>query len=1045
MIPPKPLPWVLIGTYPTPDTAAAAARASCNRKANDSLGNTDTNVGGAPCPPGQHAVSCGTAGAGGSGGDSTANTNNAGPDCCEPDTSQADVGKQAADCCDKTASGLESIGAALAEINKTLNDKLGKAKNAVELTFDEIIAKLREKFETGVKSCDECTTMLQNGMGGTIEYAIQCAGACVDKAKCECSMGDESCWDKPCESCGEACCVCNQGICEPTDCKETPPKHKFIAWCSPLTGSIAVTEDSAGPPGAGFFQVAIAETEQAAAIEGAKNCSKQDQQQQNTFDDKSRKPIQVPDALCNFDEFISGKGAERITSNKSAANAASGVAEASNAVLKFGFEGVNSNALLQVVEGAIRSMTGAVGVWSKELLPTAIAAIGCSDSVFTQGITLLSSIDSIAKMAQCDLSPWTDQIKYVVNARCRQQFMNPDQALAAYLANSIDYRKLDGHWAIANICNESLNSTIEASKAKPVPIQLAIMRRRKLIDSGGYQAGMRRLGYLESGTAEQLFQLTEQVPPMSDIIRFMVRDADDSNLVAKFGLDAKFDEKYQSGLKEWAEFQGIPEKIARYNWRAHWGIPSPGQLFVFYQRLRDNPQFGGRDKVLQDVKDALIQQDILPFWHDHYLATSFHPMGRIDIRRAFNIGAMVEDELEPAYRQLGYSDETASKLAKFSVRLRNDAAAGHRAIKLWHKFAIDRAAAQQRMVDSGLPSEVVEQALSDSEILFASSPPAAAFVRGDLNRQQFTDRLETVGVSAHTASDIADQLALKVTHHSAIKGLAAGAIEESEAKQAMLDFGMSEQVVDNIVAAINSEIDYAFLAACQKGIKRRYLSGEFDAQEATTELVNRGTSMARANKLVDNWSCERVSTGKSVPTNRLCDWLGRGVISSIEFAERLVKLGHTEIDAARIRDDCLASISLKRQNQAAKEAKQQTALEQREQAAMRRAASAARRAQNQYLSATNKAAHTRAMRQKQFLSAAVKISKKCDCDLYDSEVNAKAQASRVQREYGLTIDESLQLIIKSAEAWQGGDIATYQDTVTTLALGLSEPAATATA
>src|SRR4030095_10770556 len=109
-------------------------------------------------------------------------------------------------------------------------------------------------------------------------------------------------------------------------------------------------------------------------------------------------------------------------------------------------------------------------------------------------------------------------------------------------------------------------------------------------------------------------------------------------------------------LKDWAEFQGLTPDMMKYVFRAHWTIPSPGQLFTFYQRLRDNPKFGGRDKLLEQVKNALIQQDILPFWHDHFLAVSFHPLGRVDIRRAFNNGTLKDDELVPAYRQLGYSD-----------------------------------------------------------------------------------------------------------------------------------------------------------------------------------------------------------------------------------------------------------------------------------------------------------------------------------------------------------------------------------------------------
>src|SRR6201999_655363 len=183
-------------------------------------------------------------------------------------------------------------------------------------------------------------------------------------------------------------------------------------------------------------------------------------------------------------------------------------------------------------------------------------------------------------------------------------------------------------------CPDALKDYLFAAKAKPVPIQLAMMRRREIISPSEYYSGMRHLGYLEQQTSENLFRLTEQLPPLSEIIRYMVRDADDEKLVQQFGLDTGFTDKFAKQLKQWAKDQGVPEIVAQYSWRAHWTIPSPGQLFTFWHRLRYNPQFGGKEKLLADIKAALVQQDILPYWHDAYLAVSFHPLTRVDARRA---------------------------------------------------------------------------------------------------------------------------------------------------------------------------------------------------------------------------------------------------------------------------------------------------------------------------------------------------------------------------------------------------------------------------
>lgn len=998
----------------------------------DTTAPGDSPVGGAPCPPGWHPAE--------SAGDSTANTPDStaggGVPCVKDEEQPPSPSK--GECCANIDRAGETIAAALKEINATLLDKLGSGKKSVDDSFDELLDKLREKFEKGEKSCDECKQMLRNGMGGTIEYAIQCAGACIDKAACECSLGNPECWGEPCEGCGEPCCKCKEGICEPTDCPPEEQPKKYIGWCSPQTGSVIVTSEGAGPPAPGMYQVSLAASEQAAMQQGIANCGTQQYPGLPSTGLEPRKPINVPDALCNFNEFISGRGAERINSTNASANMAAGIAEMSNRILNIGIENINLGTPVGIADGVLRAFTGAPGMWFESLAPTAIAAIGCRDQTVQNGMNLLASIATISKQCGFDFGKYTKQFEYVINARCRQEFMNPDQALAAYLANAIDYRKLDGHWAIGNICNESLNSVLDASKAKPIPLQLAMMRRRKLIDASGYRDGMRRLGYLEPAVTEQLFQLTEQVPTLADITRLMVRDADDESITHWAESDRIFRQKYGGNLKKWAEFQGIPEEFAKLYFRAHWTIPAPGQLFTFYQRLRDNPKFGGRAKLLADIKAALVQQDILPFWQEHFLEVSFRPLSRVDIRRMFNIGELTEEEVNAAYRQLGSSDENATKLTKFAVRLRDDAAAGHRAIKLWLKFGIDRSEAKRRMVANGLPESVVDTALSDAQMAFASSLPAAAFVRGDLTRGQFTDRLETVGVETGAAGKLADLLALKITHHPALKGVALGVLEPTDAKARMINSGMAEQVVDNLLSEITETVDYEFAAACQKGIKRRYLMGEFDQQDAVAKLLATGLTNARANRLAESWNCEKSAVGKAVPTAKLCNWLGDGVISSLEFATRLEKLGHTAIDAARIRDDCLANISVKRQKIAEKEAKDQVALERREQAAIRRQESYAYQQALKQSRLQQSATTARDNREKQLLSAIAKAGKKCDCGLYDITQVVKQNHQRLQNEFGLTVDQSLQTLIKAAEAWAGGELSTYSDTVTTLALGLTE-------
>lgn len=929
-------------------------------------------------------------------------------------------------CSDKVAAVLgglmPAIVSALEHIARVLEDKLGSPCKNLEECYDKIEEEMRKRFKGPQASCDECKRMAEQGLAGTLEYALQCAGACAEETQKVCSLGSPETWGQPCQECGAECCECVQGVCTPVDCPEEKPKEKptkFVGYCNPVTGSIAVSKQGESPPGEGFVPVALSDSEQAAAIEAAKNCSKQESFPTYT---PNIQTTQGGSVLCDFLKYENGTALGTLLAGSSAVNLADAHRQLAKGMLGVGFEGLNPGQLGEVIYGAIRTLTGLPPFMSSQLLPTIAGALGCNNTQWQEGVRTLGQINAVTNYIGADVGEFTTQLRYALNAGCRQKFLDPDKAMAAYLADAINPQQLDTHFAVHGLCQESVTQYTRAARSKPIPLQLAMMRRRKMINSNQYAEGMRQLGYLETSTSEQLYNLTEQIPTLTDITRLMVRDADDEGLASRLGLDSYFTEKYGRQLREWSEAQGVPEKFARYYWRAHWNIPSPGQLFTFYHRLRDNPQFGGREKVLDDIKAALIQQDILPYWHEHYLATSFHPIGRIDIRRAFNIGALKEEELGPAYRQLGYSDETSDLLADFTKRLRIASLPNHRAIKLWIKGTITAAEVKERLSADGIPVHDIDRAMQDSEVQFASGPIAAAYVKAYLSRDTFIQLLTERGVTAAGASSIADILALKRIDALPIKDYIAGAIDREEVEAAMQADGLNSNIADHILQAADRSIENAFIVSCQRGIKRRFLLGELDAEEATTELTNRSTTLARANKLIEWWGCERSATSKAISASKLCHWLSIGAITSTDFDKRLRRLGYSAADAALMVEDCLTGISVKRLADAKKEAKQHVAENLRAARALQRAEAAAARLAASQAQAATKARQTRMNRERQLLSASQKLAAKCECDLLESLNKAKDAYSRIQREYGLSPDETLQAMLSAVEEWQGTDI-----------------------
>lgn len=534
--------------------------------------------------------------------------------------------------------------------------------------------------------------------------------------------------------------------------------------------------------------------------------------------------------------------------------------------------------------------------------------------------------------------PW----EYWARYRCPQEIPTADGARAAYLANAIDEQTLECWVRANNQCWEPWLRTLEAARSKPIPLELAHMRRRKWITAQEYDDGMRRLGYLDSTDRHRLFALTEQIPPMSEILRYMVRDVDDTNLVAYFGMDDQFDVKFGSQLKEWAEGLGITEQFARYSWRAHWSIPAPGQLYTFYHRLRNDPAFWQGRPPIEVIKEALVQQDILPFWHDAFIATSFKPLTRVDARRAFEIGAIDEPALEKAYLDQGYSDENAKTLVDFNKRNKSLKAQREKWTKLYKQGAVNRATAEARLTALGYDAQAI------------------------------TDALDS-------------------------------ALAEARAESRLL---------------------------CIKGIKRRMLTGEFDAIGAQAELAAQGVDPDQAGAISSGWACERAAKGKQASAAILSQWHELGLIDLGQMVERLERIGYSREDAVMVAAGILNRIDqrqTKATEAAARRAEQIKAAEERK---LERSARASAQALNRLAKNRELAAKAAERRERLVMGAGADLDKKTQAGLYDSVAEVRRLVKLLQSKFGQSIDDSIEATVIAVEQLpKGSPIAALESLV----------------
>lgn len=933
--------------------------------------------------------------------------------------------------CDCLGCNIERIATATEAIAKALEEKTQDACKNIDKCIDKIIEGINNKYGKSLASVDQCKLMIQQGLGGTLEYAIKCAGQARDKCTSGCSPGEGATEGGCCTSCGQEKCVCKNYECVPV---EEQPKDKWIGWCNKDTGQVAVTKQGQGAPGVGFVQVALADSEQAALSAAEFNCQ------------SGKEPgviqLPIPPQLppfsggspdCNAFGYLDGSAFNRLNAQQVTANIAEGIARQYKAAAAIGLDGITVGNAAEALIGIFQAQSGFNSSVTQEISIYLASALGCNDGQFQQSIQALCALSSASNYIGFNLQPWATPYVYAANAACRHTLASPAEATAAYLANRISAEALDAIYSVHGLCHDVAEWNIGAQRSKPVPAELMRLRRRKMYDAEQYQSGMRQLGFLEPQVSEDLYKLSEQVPTLAEIIRMMVRDSDDEELVKRFGLDTEFDKKYGKQLKEWSEFQGVSEQHARYDWRAHWSIPSPTQLFEFYRRLRYRPEFGGKEQMEKDIRSALIQQDILPFWHQYYLAVQFRPMRLVDIRRSFQIGALTDGELIPAYLDLGFSDTDAERMAKFTRILRDRSVISERAVKLWLRLAYTKQQAIAELTAQGIPQDVIDKALAQAEPDFIKSPYGRAFMSGDIDASALRSGLSQYGVSDDTINNIIKIGGLKRKSPQTISEYEAGLIDKDAAVLKMVEDGVDGNAAKKLLDRVDREIRVQFLKRCQQGIKQRYLLGELSQDEASAELIARGTVPSRAHQMVDWWGCELKSGDKNASVSQLCDWLSRGAISPAQMLNRLERIGYSSTDSALILEDCTIKLTAAAQAKAQREAKAQAQERQRTARILQQQARQTERFLAQQKSNAQKAAALKQRREKTLLSAVEKWYPKIGLPLPDATQLMREQYSRLKANYALSIDEALQVLVTAASEFDGSTAAEFEPFVSTIA------------
>jgi hypothetical protein len=375
-----------------------------------------------------------------------------------------------------------------------------------------------------------------------------------------------------------------------------------------------------------------------------------------------------------------------------------------------------ANVANELLVNTINAINKSTGYMSGDAL-----AVGAS-AIVTQ---IIAGV--VSRWVGFDMTYFTRSSVYDLNFLNPQTIPSETEFVGLYLNDLINGPGFDCMIRANGSYPSWWNKIAYMNRTKVTLDQLIQLDRRGLIVGEEITNRLRGYGVITATDRDFLYKATEAMPSVSDIVRFMVRDADDNTVADRYGTDAQLKEKYGPQLQSWAKGQGITDEVMKYYWRSHWEIPSNTALFEMLHRLRPNRTgqglTGGITVNSTDIKDALVVNDVLPFWAERLMEISYKPLTRTDAQRAYFIDALSENELKDSYLDLGYAEDNADRLVRFTNQLkakRKQTTGGTEkvpaVIKYYKNWLIGSTEATQRLRNSGLSETAAKEALQIASV-----------------------------------------------------------------------------------------------------------------------------------------------------------------------------------------------------------------------------------------------------------------------------------------------------------------------------------------
>ena len=362
-------------------------------------------------------------------------------------------------------------------------------------------------------------------------------------------------------------------------------------------------------------------------------------------------------------------------------------------------------------------------------------------------------------------------------------------------------------------------------------IENTVALRRGFITSETYAEKLRILGFAPDDI-ELAERLSMQLPPIGDLIRMVVRDTFEPDVVEQGQLSDGFD----TFPVDTAEQLGLTPYWSEKYWQAHWELPSLQQGFEMLHRGEID-----RDALLALFKAA----DIAPGYWRPLEAISYRPFTRVDVRRMHAFGVLDESQVLRAYLDIGYDQEKAQALTDFTIAYNDSTKKVEKTrerdlsksdiIGMYNDGVIDASATRDYLLKLGY-SEDEATVLIDREDIQEMRRERKADITNIIDQakikaltfEEAQDRLAALDLTrTETNKALADLARVSQTRtrtpskSDLDEWLSLGLITSGDYAEELRTLGFADRYVDLYVEATTAEQESDLLAQEEKAARRR--------------------------------------------------------------------------------------------------------------------------------------------------------------------------------------------------------------------------------